>query len=469
MELDKLSNFSEWYQTVLFDAGIMDIRYPIKGMPVYMPWGFQSIENMFALLEKKLNETGHQKMLFPVAIPETTFSKETEHIKGFEDEVLWITHGGLTPLEERLVLRPTSETAMYPMFALWARSHADLPLMIYQTTCVYRHETKATRPLIRGREVYWNEAHTSHATFEEASKNVEEAVRIYSEFFKELCLPFRIFKRPEFDKFAGAVYTYAFDTVMPDGRSLQVGTAHNLGDNFARAYDVKYSTESGESKYAYQASYGVSMRAFAAVISIHGDKKGLKLPFTLSPIQIVFVPIYSKENMHAVDEKLRPIYESLKRTYRCTYDGSDKRPGDKFYFWELKGVPLRIEAGMRDLSENKVTLVDRNGTKKVIMIAELEKEIPLAVEAYHKKLYEDAMAFFNKHQFSANTIKELREIMDETRGMVRVGWCGDLACAEELDKLDVGKILGYEKDNEKERACIICGKKGKEVVISKSY
>ncbi len=469
MEISKVGNFSEWYQTVLFDAGIVDQRYPVKGMPVYMPWGFQSLDHMFALLETLLNETGHQKMLFPVAIPESVFSKETEHIKGFEDEVLWITHGGLTPLEDRLVLRPTSETAMYPMFALWARSHADLPIKIYQTTSVYRHETKATRLLIRGREVYWNEAHTSHATFEEAAENVEEAIRIYSEFYRQLCIPFLVIQRPEFDKFAGAEYTFALDTVVPDGRTLQIGTAHNLGENFAKAYDVKYSTDSGESKYACQTSYGISMRGLAAMIAVHGDEKGIKLPFQISPVQIIFVPIYSKENVTEVDAKLKPVFESLKKTYRCKYDDSNKRPGDKYYFWELKGVPLRVEAGMRDLSEGKVTLVDRNGSKKVIAIDALSKEIPAAVEAYHKKLYEDAKTFFEKAQFSAKTIKELRERMDETRGMVRVGWCGNMACAEELDKLDVGKILGYEKGNDKERECVVCSKKGKEIVMSKSY
>ncbi|MCX8199904.1 MAG: proline--tRNA ligase [Candidatus Micrarchaeota archaeon] len=467
--MSKIGNFSEWYQTVLFDAGIVDIRYPVKGMPVYMPWGFQSLDYMFSFLEKLLDETGHQKMLFPVAIPESTFSKETEHIKGFEDEVLWITHGGLAPLEERLVLRPTSETAMYPMFALWARSHADLPIKIYQTTSVYRHETKATRPLIRGREVYWNEAHTSHATLDEAAQNVEEAIKIYSEFYKALCIPFVVIKRPEFDKFAGALYTYAFDTVMPDGRTLQIATAHNLGDNFAKAYDVKYSTETGEQRYACQTSYGISMRGLAAVISIHGDEKGLKLPFEIAPVQIVFVPIYSKDNNAAVDAVLRPVYESLRTLYRCRYDDSRKRPGEKYYFWELKGVPLRIEAGMRDLSEGKVTLVDRNGTKKQVAIAGIADEIPRAVDAYHKKLYADAKAFFDRHQFTANTVKELREMMDEYRGMIRIGWCGSMECAEELDKLEVGKILGYEKGNAKKRKCIICGRDGDEVIISKSY
>ncbi|MEM3364446.1 MAG: proline--tRNA ligase [Candidatus Micrarchaeia archaeon] len=469
MNISKIGNFSEWYQTVLFEAGIVDIRYPIKGMPVYLPWGFQSLDHMFALLEKLLNETGHEKMLFPVAIPESTFSKETEHIKGFEDEVLWVTHGGLTPLEERLVLRPTSETAMYPMFALWARSHADLPIKIYQTTSVYRHETKATRPLMRGREVYWNEAHTSHATFEDAERNVEDAIRIYTEFYKKLCIPFLVIKRPEFDKFAGAVYTYAFDTVMPDGRTLQIATAHNLGDNFAKAYNVKYSTETGEQRYAYQTSYGISMRALAAVISVHGDERGLKLPFDIAPIQIVFVPIYSKDNNALVDSKLKPVYESLRTLYRCRYDDSDKRPGDKYYYWELKGVPLRVEAGMRDLSESKVTVVDRNGIKRQVPVSKLIDELPKIIEEYHKKLYADAKAFFDSNQHSANTVKELREMMDEHRGMIRVGWCGSIECAEELDKLEVGKILGYEKGNSKKRKCIICGRDGDEVIMSKAY
>ncbi|MEM0437964.1 MAG: proline--tRNA ligase [Candidatus Micrarchaeia archaeon] len=468
MELTKAGNFSEWYSKMMLEAGIVDIRYPVKGMPVYMGWGFRAMDYIFRLLEEMLDRTGHDKLLFPVAIPESIFNKEAEHIKGFADEVLWVTHGGLSPLEDRLVLRPTSETAMYPMFSLWVRSHSDLPIKIYQTTTVYRHETKATRPLMRGREVYWNEAHTAHATYEEAAAQVEQGINIYADLYAKLCIPFVVCKRPDHDKFPGADYTYALDTIMPDGKTLQIGTAHNLGTNFAKPYEVKYSDAAGEMRYAAQTSYGISMRALAAVISIHGDSKGLKLPFDIAPVQIVFVPIYSKGSNKEVDAQLRPVYEQLSRKFRCVYDDSDRRPGDKFYRWELKGVPIRIEAGVRDLSEGKVTVVDRNGTKRQVEIKGLEGSLVKAVEAYHDKLREDAQAFFNSRIFEVKSLPELLEQVDEKRGIIRTGWCGSLECADKLKSQTIS-ILGKERGVERERNCVVCGRKGWEVLLAKTY
>ncbi|MCX8205713.1 MAG: proline--tRNA ligase [Candidatus Micrarchaeota archaeon] len=468
MELTKAGNFSEWYSKMMLEAGIVDIRYPVKGMPVYMGWGFRAMDLIFRQLEELLDRAGHDKLLFPIAIPESVFNKEAEHIKGFADEVLWVTHGGLTPLEDKLVLRPTSETAMYPMFALWIRSHGDLPIKVYQTTTVYRHETKATRPLMRGREVYWNEAHTAHATYEEAVAQVEEGINIYADLYTKLCIPFVVTKRPDHDKFPGADYTYAFDTIMPDGKTLQIGTVHNLGTNFSKPYDVKYSDAKGEMQYASQTSYGVSMRALAAVISVHGDSKGLKFPFDISPIQIVFVPIYSKGNNNEVDAQLKPIYERLSKQFRCIYDGSDRRPGDKFYRWELKGVPIRIEAGARDLSEGKVTVVDRNGTKQQVPMPDIDAQLKKIVEAYHEKLRSDAQAFFDSHIFEANSLKELLEQIDEKRGIIKAGWCGSLECADKLKGQTIA-ILGKERGVEKERKCVVCGRNGWEALLAKTY
>ncbi|MGC8924182.1 MAG: proline--tRNA ligase [Candidatus Micrarchaeia archaeon] len=468
MQFEKEEKFSEWYSKVLFDAGIVDIRYPVKGMPVYMPWGFMAIDRMFRYLEQLLDATGHQKALFPVAIPENVFAKESEHIKGFEGEVLWITHGGTTPLEERLVLRPTSETCMYPMFSLWIRSHSDLPLRLYQTTTVYRHETKATRPLIRGREVYWNEAHTAHATFEDAGAQVEEAVKIYSQFFNALCLPYKIIKRPEHDKFPGAVYSYAFDTIMPDGRSLQIGTAHHLGDNFSRAYNVRYASVDGKNTHVYQTSYGISMRALAAVISIHGDEKGLRLPFEVAPVQIVFVPIYSKGNNKMVDDALLKVYDTLKVKYRCLYDSTNKRPGEKFYYWELKGVPIRIEAGARDILQGVVTIVDRTGVKSQVNISSLPEAIETIINDYNSRLAADARNAYNSRVSYAETLDKLDEIMKAKRGHVISGWCGSLDCVDKLTEHTVD-ILGFEKGNNNKHRCIVCGNEGKEIIIGKPY
>ncbi len=468
MELKKEGNFSEWYSKVLFEAGIVDVRYPIKGMPVYMPWGFRAMDYMFGILEHMLDEAGHDKVLFPVAIPQTIFSRESEHIRGFEGEVLWVTHGGKNMLEEQLVLRPTSETSMYPIFALWIRSHADLPLKVYQTTAIYRHETKATRPLIRGREVYWNEGHSAHATRDDAVHHVESIIDIYRRFYEQLCLPFKLIKRPEHDKFAGADYTYAFDTVMPDGKTLQIGTVHNLGQNFAKAYDVMFCDEDGENKHVHQSSYGISMRALAAVLSVHGDDKGLVLPFDISPVQIVFIPIYSKGNKNEVDEYLREAYGRANKKYRCRYDDGDKRPGDKFYYWELKGVPVRVEAGMRDIEKKKLTIVDRLGNKLQVDYDAFDDAILSVIKSYSAHLRDAARKFFDDHLSDAGSFDELADIMNSKRGFITAGWCGDMECVEKLKSLAVD-VLGYEGGEMKDRKCIVCGKEGKQVVLGKPY
>jgi prolyl-tRNA synthetase len=476
MDINKNEKFSEWYSQVLFEAEIVDIRYPIKGMPVYLPYGFKIITNMFDNLEDKLEKTEHQKVLFPVAIPESIFSKESEHIKGFEGEVLWITKGGKSELDEKLIMRPTSETAMYPMFSLWIRTHADFPLKIHQTTTIYRHETKATRPLLRGREIFWNEAHTANATFEGAAESVNEGAGVYAAFFDDMCMPYFIHKRPDHDKFAGAAYTYAFDAIMPDHKCLQSGTVHNLGENFSKAYDVKYSDENGESKYANLASYGISMRATAGLIGIHGDNKGLILPFKVAPVQIIVIPIYSKENKELIDENVDGIVDLLKEKYTIKIDKGNKRPGEKFYYWELKGVPLRIELGARDIDAGNVSIVTRLGDKFTIKKEEMEKEIPKIIEEYTNKLKERAIKIRDEKVFDYNSMDELKKHAENNeRGIVKVGWCGLMECAEKIEEhLDIlGERVYYEEGKVKEkrvkRKCIACEKEGYEVSLGKPY
>ena len=259
-EIDKEKNFSEWYNEILKLGEIVDIRYPIKGMPIYLRNGAFVLREMLRLLEKELEKTGHFSLLFPVVIPISLFKKESEHIKGFEGEVFWIEKGGFDKLEEPLVLRPTSETPMYYMFSLWIRSKSDLPFKTYQTNQVYRYETKQTKPLIRGREIYWNEAHTAHATKEDALRQIKESMDIYSKLFNKLSLFFIWIKRPEWDKFAGAEFTLAADSIMPDGRFLQIGTTHFLGQKFSKVFDIKYLDENNNWQYVWQTCYGVSMR-----------------------------------------------------------------------------------------------------------------------------------------------------------------------------------------------------------------
>ena len=283
------SSFSEWFHDVISRAGVADYRYPVKGCGVWLPFGFKLRENVLAIMRRLLNETGHEEVLFPLLIPAEMLRKEAEHIRSFEGQTFWVSKAGDRDLGERLALRPTSEAAIAPMLKLWIRSHADLPKKLYQIVSVFRYETKATKPLIRVREVTtFKEAHTSHATYEEAERQVEEAVGIYRRFFDELCVPYLISKRPDWDKFAGALYSIAFDTIFPDGRTLQIGTAHNLGQNFSRAFEITFETVGGGREFVWQTSYGISERVIAALIAIHGDDHGLVIPPNIAPVPVSY-------------------------------------------------------------------------------------------------------------------------------------------------------------------------------------
>src|SRR5512136_3250242 len=359
-------DFSGWFNDILWRAEIMDVRYPVKGLYVWYPYGFAIRKFVYNRL-RDLLDRDHEETLFPLLIPEQEFMKEAEHIKGFEDEVYWVTHGGASPLDVKLALRPTSETAIYPMFKLWIRSHADLPLRIYQIVNTFRYETKHTRPLIRLREITsFKEAHTAHATWEEAAMQVEVAIERYSEFYRRLAIPFLVSRRPAWDKFPGADYTTAIDVIMPDGRTLQVGTAHHLGSTFAKTYEITYEAEDGSQKLVSQTCYGISERCIAALISVHGDDKGLVLPWGVAPVQIVIVPILlgDKEKVLEVSQNLQNNLASA--GLRVQLDTSDERPGAKFYTWEMKGVPIRLEVGPRDIEKGVVTLVRRDKVKKTV-------------------------------------------------------------------------------------------------------
>lgn len=464
MEVDK-SNFSEWYNTVLYEADIIDIRYPVKGMPVYRPWGFSIMRRCFEILENVLDETGHEQMLFPLLIPEDIFGKEGEHIKGFEDQVLWATHAGLSRLERKLAVRPTSETVMYPMFSLWIRSHADLPLKVHQTVCVYRNETKATKPLIRGREVYWNEAHTVHASKEDAEKQIREAYRIYKEFYEKLGIATLALKRPEHDKFAGADYSIALEALMPDGRVLQVGTIHNLGQNFSKVYEVCFADEKGDKQYAYQTSYGISMRCLAAIVSIHGDSRGLILPPDVAPIQAIIVPILYRQGAGVIDRCREVAAKLSKCGIRCYVDESDARPGDKFYKWECKGVPIRLEIGPKEVESNTVLIALRTGGKKTILMEDLCQSILAAFNEVREKLFENSKKSLEEAIKNVERIEELGE-----NGFFRAGWCGSTECADELKNEKTIDVRGIEYGKEtRKRKCIVCGADGFEVFLAKGY
>src|SRR5512133_3770069 len=381
-------DFSGWFNDILWRAEIMDVRYPVKGLYVWYPYGFAIRKFVYTQL-RELLDRDHQETLFPLLIPENEFMKEAEHIKGFEDEVYWVTHGGKDPLDVPLALRPTSETAIYPMYKLWVRSHADFPIKIYQIVNTFRYETKHTRPLIRLREITsFKEAHTVHATWEDAESQVKEAIGLYIEIYRRLAVPVLRSRRPDWDKFPGADYTDAIDAMMPDGKTLQIGTVHHLGDNFAKTFDIKYEAADGEQRYAHQTCYGISERSIAATISIHGDDKGLVLPPEIAPVQAVIIPIIFKKGAEEVLAACKDVQDRLRKAgVRVEIDASDLRPGAKYYKWEMKGVPLRLEIGPRDLQNNVAVAVRRDsGEKDQIPLPEIETGVRLKFEAIQKSL-----------------------------------------------------------------------------------
>jgi len=458
IRLPPKENFSEWYHELLMTAEIIDNRYPVKGMCVWFPFGFAIRKNVYNII-RELLDPDHQETQFPLMIPENEFMKEAQHIKGFEDEVYWVTQGGTSPLDVKLALRPTSETAIYPMFKLWIRSHADLPLRIYQIVNTFRYETKHTRPLIRLREITsFKEAHTVHATWEEAAAQVETAIERYGQFYSRLALPFLISRRPSWDKFPGADYTKAIDVIMPDGRTLQVGTAHHLGSTFAKTYEITYEAEDGEQKLVSQTCYGISERCIAALISVHGDDRGLILPWEVAPTQVVIVPILlgDKDRVLAVCRDLKSRLASAK--VRVELDTSDERPGAKFYKWEMKGVPVRLEVGPRDIERGAVTLARRDGVKKAASMDGLEKAIFKEAEQLQSALYERARLF---HDGRVKEVASIEEAKAQTQtGVALIPWCGEEECGHQLEDSVGANMLGEPQyQSFPEAACAVCGKK----------
>ncbi|MCD6523381.1 MAG: proline--tRNA ligase [Thermococcus sp.] len=466
---EKWSNeFSEWYNELIETAGIVDKRYPVKGMNVWLPYGLKIMRNIEKFIHAEMARTGHEEVLFPALIPETEFQKEAEHIKGFEDEVYWVTHAGLDPLDVRLILRPTSETAMYSMFSLWIRSHADLPFKVYQIVNVYRYETKHTRPLIRVREISrFFEAHTAHTDFEDAERQIKEDLEIFDRLAKFLALPYIVSKRPEWDKFPGAFYSLGAEIMMPDGRTLQIGTMHNYRQNFAKAYDIKYETETGDHEYVHQTTFGMSERLLAAVIAVHGDDSGMVLPPTIAPIQVVIVPIPKKDANVDVFAYAREIAEELRKAgFRVHVDERDIRPGRKYYDWELKGVPLRIEVGPRDVEGRKAVLARRDTFEKVIVERDaIIEEVKKTLDAIHENLYQRAKEFLEGHIKRVDTIEEAKAVFEDRRGIVEIPWCGSEECGLKMEEELDAKMLGIPYPEEKARIegkkCPLCGREAK--------
>ncbi|GAB6943867.1 proline--tRNA ligase [Vulcanisaeta sp. JCM 14467] len=446
---EKWRNFTEWFNWVIMETGVYDYRYPVKGAYVWRPYGMKIRRLVESYVRLVHDETGHQEVLFPVFIPYEFFSKESEHIRGFENEVFWVSKGGAG--EERLILRPTSETAMMPMFKLWIKDHTDLPFRVYQIVSVFRAETKATRPMIRLREIsMFKEAHTAHANREDAERQVREAVEIYKKIFDYLGIPYLISQRPEWDKFAGAVYTIAFDTVMPDGKTMQIGTVHYLGTNFAKVFDVKYLTPSGDWEYVHTTSYGISERVIAAMIAVHGDDKGLVLPPNVAPIQVVIVPIMYKGTEEAIMREVKSITEELTSAGIRVYvdDRTDRTPGWKYNYWEMMGVPLRIEIGPKDVENRQVVLARRDTLEKYVAPREsVVDTVREMLNEINTNLRNMAWEFLRSMVARATTVDEARKRLD-SGGVVEVPWSGDNDCGMAIQQLLDADALGVPMDED---------------------
>ena len=462
--------FGEWFRNVLINAGIMDYRYPIKGCGVWLPYGFKVRRNVLQILRDLLDSTGHEEALFPLMIPETSLAKESTHVRSFEGECFWVTRGGFEALKVKYALRPTSETVIAPMLKLWIRSHADLPLKLYQVVNIFRYETKATRPILRMREVTtFKEAHTAHATFEEAEAQVKEGMEVYKKFFDELGVPYCISRRPDWDKFAGALYSVALDMICPDGRSLQIGTVHNLGQNFAKAFDIVYETKEGNREHIWQTCYGISGRGIAAVLIAHGDDHGVVLPPKIAPIQVVIIPVPYKETEEQINKTCEDVASKLKKAnVRVELDlRTDITPGSKFYYWELRGVPLRIEIGPRDVERNEATIVRRDTLEKqTCKMDDLVTVVQALAAQMEKDLRQKAWQWMKDHVHKVENLQEARKLLEKRAGVVEVFWCGNAECGHELEGEVNARVLGIPMDVEEkvDGKCVVCGRKAVNLV-----
>jgi prolyl-tRNA synthetase len=393
-----------------------------------------------------MKRTKHDEVQFPLFIPQTEFNKEAEQIKGFGSEVYWVTKGGDNELDIPLVVRPTSETAMYPMFSLWVRSHKDLPLKTYQIVSVFRYETKQTRSFIRVREIHFFEAHTAHVDYEDAERQILEDCDIWAQVAEKLCLPYTLSKRPDWDKFPGAHYSIAADALLPELKTLQVATFHHYKDNFAKAYDIKYEGQTaGEGhKYAHQTTYGMSERLLGAIIAVHGDDKGLMLPPAVAPHQAVIVPILFKGKEAGVVQAAKELAAKIEAAgFRVHVDDRDETAGFKFNDWEMRGVPVRIELGPKDMEKGQCVMVRRdNGSKSFVPQTDVTKGLADALDEDDAGLVERAWTTLTQNVKEVKTAEEAKHVV----GLARTGWCGDDACGQKIQAITEKTVLGVPLD-----------------------
>lgn len=463
-------DFAQWYTDVVKKAELMQYS-SLKGFMIYKPLGYAIWENIQKNMDAMFKETGVENVYMPLLMPESLLKKEAEHVEGFAPEVAWVTQGGIQPLQERLAIRPTSETLFCDLYSTIVQSYRDLPKVYNQWCSVVRWE-KTTRPFLRSSEFLWQEGHTAHATAEEAEARTIQMLNVYADFCeKYLAIPVIKGRKTDKEKFAGAEATYTIETLMHDGKALQSGTSHNFGDGFARAYGIQYTDKNNQLRYVHQTSWGVSTRLIGAIIMVHGDDSGLVLPPRIAPVQIVIVPVMQQKE--GVLEKAEELRQQLQKAgFSVKLDDSDKSPGWKFAEAEMRGIPLRVEVGPKDIEKEQVVMVRRDNRKKAFVpMHEITERAGQILEQEQEDMLARAKDFLNSHISDAHTYGEFKDAVANRPGFIRGMWCGDEACEDRIkeDTTATSRCMPFDEDTIDDK-CVCCGKPAHKLVYwGKAY
>ncbi|MBQ8184936.1 MAG: proline--tRNA ligase [Lachnospiraceae bacterium] len=462
-------DFAQWYTDVVKKAELVDYT-SVKGCMVIKPAGYAIWENIQHELDRRFKETGVENVYLPMFIPESLLQKEKDHVEGFAPEVAWVTHGGLEPLQERLCVRPTSETLFCDFYANEIQSYRDLPKVYNQWCSVVRWE-KTTRPFLRSREFLWQEGHTAHATAQDAEERTIQMLNVYADFCEEvLAIPVVKGRKTDKEKFAGAEATYTIESLMHDGKALQSGTSHNFGDGFAKAFGIQFTDKDNTLKYVHQTSWGMTTRMIGAIIMVHGDDSGLVLPPRIAPTQVMVIPI--AQHKEGVLDKANELKEKLAGSFRVKLDDSDKSPGWKFSEQEMKGIPVRIEMGPKDIEANQAVIVRRDTREKIVVsLDEIAEKLAEVLDTMQSDMLERARAHREEHTYDALNYEEFVEIVNNKPGFVRGMWCGDQACEDKIkeETSATSRCMPFNQERIGE-TCVCCGKPAKALVYwGKAY
>ena len=463
-------DFAQWYTDVVKKAELMDYS-SVKGCMIFKPNGYAIWENIQKNLDAMFKETGVENVYMPMFIPESLLQKEKDHVEGFAPEVAWVTQGGLETLQERLAVRPTSETLFCELYSKIVQSHRDLPKVYNQWCSVVRWE-KTTRPFLRSSEFLWQEGHTVHATADEAEERTVQMLNVYADFCeKYLAIPMVKGRKTDKEKFAGAEATYTIEALMHDGKALQSGTSHNFGDGFARAFGIQYTDKENKLQYCHETSWGVSTRLIGAIIMVHGDDSGLVLPPRIAPTQVMVIPIQQQKD--GVLDKAYDLKDKLSKDFRIKIDASDKTPGWKFSEQEIQGIPVRIELGPKDIEKNQCVIVRRDTREKtVVSLDEVNEKLAEVLDTMQNDMLERAKAFLASHINDAHDYNEFKAIAETKPGFIRAMWCGDEACENKIkeDTTVTSRCMPFNDQEQISDVCVCCGKPAHKLVYwGKAY